>query len=85
MLRLDRSVAREGTKMTSNENQAAQPAEDEHQNLAEHEHDLEQIRAALRGLRYGTVSIIIQDGVVVQIDRTEKKRLRRTSSPLANS
>ncbi len=37
---------------------------------------LEQIREALRGLRYGTVSIIVQDGVVVQIERTEKRRLR---------
>ena len=37
---------------------------------------LESIREALRGLRYGTVSIIVQDGVVVQIERTEKRRLR---------
>jgi hypothetical protein len=36
---------------------------------------LEQIRDALRGLRYGQVTIIVQDGVVVQIDRTERKRL----------
>jgi hypothetical protein len=36
-----------------------------------------QIREALRGLRYGTVSIIVQDGVVVQIDRLEKRRIRR--------
>jgi hypothetical protein len=31
---------------------------------------------ALRGLKYGTVSIVVQDGVVVQIDRTERRRLR---------
>jgi hypothetical protein len=37
---------------------------------------LEQIRDALRGLRFGNVSIVVQDGVVVQIERTEKKRLR---------
>ena len=37
---------------------------------------LEQIRDALRGLRFGTVSIVVQDGVVVQIERTEKRRLR---------
>lgn len=36
----------------------------------------EHIREALRGLRYGIVSIIVQDGVVVQIERTEKRRLR---------
>jgi hypothetical protein len=37
---------------------------------------LEHIRDALRGLRYGTVSIVVQDGLVVQIERTEKRRLR---------
>jgi hypothetical protein len=36
----------------------------------------EQIRASLRGLRFGSVNIIVQDGVVIQIDRTEKHRLR---------
>jgi hypothetical protein len=39
--------------------------------------ELAQIREALRGLRYGAVSIVVQDGVVVQIDRTEKRRLTR--------
>ena len=34
-----------------------------------------QIHDALRGLRFGVVSIIVQDGVVVQIERTEKRRL----------
>ena len=38
---------------------------------------LERIRDALRGLRFGTVSIIVQDGVVVQVERTEKLRLLR--------
>lgn len=33
------------------------------------------IQEALRGLRYGAVNVIVQDGVVVQIDRTEKRRL----------
>ena len=44
------------------------------------EQELQQIREALRGLSFGTVSIVVQDGVVVQIDRTEKRRLRRSSS-----
>lgn len=30
---------------------------------------------ALRGLRFGTVTAIVQDGVVVQVERTEKQRL----------
>jgi hypothetical protein len=36
----------------------------------------QQIRESLRGLRFGSVNIIVQDGVVIQIDRTEKRRLR---------
>jgi hypothetical protein len=39
--------------------------------------ELQQIREALAGLRFGSVTIVVQDGVVVQIDRTEKKRLQR--------
>jgi hypothetical protein len=37
---------------------------------------LEHIRDALRGLKFGLVSIVVQDGVVIQIERTERKRLR---------
>ncbi len=38
---------------------------------------ISQILQTLRGLRYGVVTIIVQDGVVVQIERTEKHRLRK--------
>ena len=38
--------------------------------------ELAQIRDSLRGLRFGSVHITVQDGVIVQIDRTEKRRLR---------
>jgi hypothetical protein len=38
---------------------------------------LDRIDAALRGLRYGTVTAVVQDGVVVQVERTEKIRLER--------
>jgi hypothetical protein len=37
-----------------------------------------QIRDSLRGLKFGSVNIIVQDGVIIQIDRTEKRRLRAT-------
>jgi hypothetical protein len=47
---------------------------------SQREVELQQVQDALRGLRYGTVSIIVQDGVVVQIDRTEKRRLRQGST-----
>ncbi len=40
------------------------------------EEAFDQIRESLRGLRFGSVNIIVQDGVVIQIDRTEKRRLR---------
>lgn len=45
-----------------------------------HEAELQQIREALRGLRYGSVNIIVQDGLIVQIDRTEKRRIRQRPS-----
>jgi hypothetical protein len=38
--------------------------------------DLERVRVAVRGIRYGEVRVIIQDGVIVQIERVEKQRLR---------
>jgi hypothetical protein len=44
------------------------------------EQELQQIREALRGLRYGAVHIVVQDGLVIQIDRTEKRRLRTSST-----
>lgn len=37
---------------------------------------IEAVRHALRGLRYGQIVVIVQDGVVVQVDRTERRRLR---------
>lgn len=37
---------------------------------------IEHVAAALRGLQYGVVSVIVQDGVVIQIERTERTRLR---------
>lgn len=42
--------------------------------------ELDQVRQSLSGLLYGSVSIVIQDGVIVQIDRTEKRRLRGSES-----
>jgi hypothetical protein len=38
---------------------------------------LRRIGDALHGLRYGSVLAIVQDGVVVQIELTEKTRLDR--------
>lgn len=44
-------------------------------------HDVEQtlvhVRDALRGLQYGEISIVVQDGVVIQIERLERTRFQR--------
>jgi hypothetical protein len=39
--------------------------------------ELEHVRQALAGLQFGEVSIIVQDGVIVQVERIERKRFRR--------
>ena len=39
---------------------------------------IQAILDALRGLRFGSVTVIVQDGVIVQVERIEKKRLRRS-------
>jgi hypothetical protein len=39
--------------------------------------DLARVRDALKDLKYGAVTLVVQDGVLVQIDRTEKIRFRR--------
>jgi hypothetical protein len=35
---------------------------------------LERIAKSLNGLEYGTVQIVVHDGTIMQIDRTERKR-----------
>ncbi|WP_165251016.1 YezD family protein [Paludisphaera soli] len=37
---------------------------------------LDQVREAVRGIRFGEVRVVIQDGLIVQIDRLEKQRFR---------
>jgi hypothetical protein len=84
----------EGTRMSTESSQSAgTPAPDtnagngiaaarceEHgRGALESERVLAHIRDALRGLEYGVLSIIVQDGVVIQIERTERKRLRRSN------
>jgi hypothetical protein len=40
------------------------------------EEDLEQIIAYINDIRYGSVTVVIQDGHVLQIEKNEKIRLR---------
>ncbi len=42
--------------------------------------DLSIVKSALTGLQYGSVTIIVQDGVIIQVDRTEKRRLQQNKS-----
>ena len=57
-----------------------QPESPEVESLALADDAINQIRDSLRGLRFGSVNIIVQDGVIIQIDRTEKRRLRNTKT-----
>jgi hypothetical protein len=43
-----------------------------------HDGGLGRIASALRGLEFGTVTAIVQNGVIVQVERTEKVRLQRS-------
>jgi hypothetical protein len=37
------------------------------------------VEDALRGLQFGSVTLLVQDGVVVQVERIERKRYQRSS------
>jgi hypothetical protein len=67
-----RNMERSGNQRTDGEPDAAPNRRDEALDDA-----IEQIRRSLAGLRFGQVTIVVQDGVVVQVERTERRRLRR--------
>ena len=46
----------------------------------QHVRAIERLSAALRGLRFGVVTAVVHDGVVVSIERTEKLRLPATGA-----
>jgi hypothetical protein len=39
---------------------------------------LRAVRDAIRGIKHGTVTLLVQDGIVIQLDRTEKTRMDYT-------
>jgi hypothetical protein len=41
-----------------------------------YESRLEKIEDLIGDLKYGSITIIVQDGKIVQIDRTEKHRIK---------
>ncbi len=52
----------------------AEPAADETRNAR---WAVRQIEEALRGLQFGQVTVTVQDGVVVQVERTERRRFQK--------
>jgi len=63
----------------SNIDMKSQSSRSETNEVSNQDPSLQHIREALHGLRYGSVNIIVQDGVVIQIDRLEKFRVRNPS------
>lgn len=41
---------------------------------------LDHVQAALIGMQYGQVTVIVQDGLIVQVERTERTRLPKGKS-----
>jgi hypothetical protein len=66
---------RAGQQQGDSSNRPTPPAGSSRPGAAPGDAALEQIGQALEGLRYGSVLVIVQDGVVIQIERTEKTRL----------
>ncbi len=62
--------------MTSNP-ETPRPSPDSPVPRRDVEQTLAHVQDALRGLQYGEISIVVQDGVVIQIERLERKRLQR--------
>lgn len=59
-------------------NQMKAPAPSSEARITENEtFPLREIKAALRGLQFGSITVIVQDGIVVQVERTEKQRFQR--------
>jgi hypothetical protein len=52
---------------------ATEPPEPETRNRG----PLRYVEEALRGLKYGALTIVVQDGVIVQVERTERHRFQR--------
>lgn len=37
---------------------------------------LDEVKDILKNLKYGTITIVVQDGIPIQLDTTEKKRFK---------
>jgi hypothetical protein len=65
--------------MTSTENRKTIPTVGRLGSIADD--DAERVLGALRGLRYGAVTVVVHDGMIVQVERTEKVRVPRRADP----
>jgi hypothetical protein len=61
---------------SSQEDSASPVPEPSDENLRQ---ALDHVVHSLRGLRFGHVTITVQDGVVIQVERVERKRLNISS------
>ncbi|CAH1196379.1 hypothetical protein PAECIP111891_00855 [Paenibacillus allorhizoplanae] len=46
---------------------------------------VERIKQILDGLEYGSVQIVVHDGKITQIDKTERKRFETAAAPQAQA
>lgn len=46
---------------------------------------IERIRQILEGLEYGSVQIVVHDGKITQIDKTERRRFETAAPPQAQA
>jgi len=51
-----------------------------HQPESPHADPVAIVIEALRGLQFGTVKLIVQDGILVRVERTENRQVVRRSS-----
>jgi hypothetical protein len=70
-------VAPQGVEASMADARTPGSASSSHRDDSYTTHALSKVRDALHGLRYGEVTVVVQDGVVVQVERTEKVRLAR--------
>lgn len=62
-----------GGNSSDNDRPTASPGRNREEHL---QWVLQQVRQALAGLKFGQITITVQDGLAIQIERTEKTRLR---------
>jgi len=73
---ITRWISEMNISMTKNDDSAEPPVSGDGR-IDSEDVVLTQVRESLRNLRFGHVQIIVQDGVVVQIDRLERRRIAR--------